>query len=406
MSEYVIIRYYHYLETPRSKQTTMTEEAPPDVKRRRLSAADDPHQDARCLTDLSSGILAHASSFLGAPSRALFAIALDEITPNEERSSAIVGNQDILDFGEIEKDLAKRLTDRNIQDILICTDAVNNVKRLKLTNCVAITGAGLEPLRGSVIIEQIDLSLVGEHQSPVLDPKPSISRDDVLPILDSIISQEGCQLKHMEFSHLWREQEPQLWREQGRPTSAGASLYAFVDRYNQTMRDNGEEISCSECNAQLPCRFSDVWISEHHGWYMHTCYGCLKHYCYICNNNGVRGQMLHHCDACEREYCKGCSEMTSCASCMDYICHDCFTCECHKCNAKICSRSCIFYSDECDECVDCERVVCPECYANDEQYCDRCNQSCCNDCRLQRYRRGQRDCTECMEKIAPLLGQT
>ena len=202
------------------------------------------------------------------------------ITSNEERSSAIVGNQwDTLDFGEIEKELAKRLTDRNIHDILIYTDAVNNVKRLKLTNCIAITGAGLEPLRGSVVIEQIDLSLVGEHESPVLDPKPSISRDDVLPILYSIISQEGCRLKHLQFSYLWREQE--------RSTMTGASFHDFVYRYNE-MRYNRDEMSCLECNHRLPkCTFDDVWISEYYGLHLHTCYGCLKHYCYDCNNDGV-----------------------------------------------------------------------------------------------------------------------
>ena len=101
----------------------MTEEAPPDTKRRRLSAVDGPHQGGMRLADLPSAILTHTASFLAAPSRALFAIALDEnsvITPNE-RSSAIVGNQwDTLDFGEIEKDLAENLSDEGIRDILIC----------------------------------------------------------------------------------------------------------------------------------------------------------------------------------------------------------------------------------------------------------------------------------------------
>eukprot|EP00984_Skeletonema_dohrnii_P018372 scaffold8557_cov100-Skeletonema_dohrnii-CCMP3373.AAC.12 len=184
------------------------EEAPPDIKRRRISAADGSPRGIRCLTGLPSGILAHAASFLAVPSMALFAIALDDdsaASPNE-RSAAIVGNQwDTLDFGEIEKELAVKLSDAHIEKVLLCIDAVNKVKRLKLTNCVNITGVGLEPLRGSLIIEQIDLSLVGEHQSPSISPEPQISCSHVLPILDSIIEREGCSLMHLQFPQVWRE---------------------------------------------------------------------------------------------------------------------------------------------------------------------------------------------------------
>ena len=99
------------------------EEVPPDNKRRRISAADGSPQSIRCLTDLPSGILAHAASFLTAPSKVLFAVALDEnsaASPNE-RSAAIVGSQwDILDFGGIEEELASKLNDDDIEKVLLC----------------------------------------------------------------------------------------------------------------------------------------------------------------------------------------------------------------------------------------------------------------------------------------------
>ena len=82
------------------------------------------------------------------------------------------------------------------------------MKRLKLANCVNITGAGLEPLRGSLIIEQIDLSLVEEHQRPKINPEPQISWGHVLPILDSIIEREGCSLMHLQFPSVWRDEPP------------------------------------------------------------------------------------------------------------------------------------------------------------------------------------------------------
>lgn len=111
---------------------------------------------------------------------------------------------DILDFGKIGREHVVQLTDDGMNAILLCIDAVNNVRKLRLANCINITGAGLEPLRGSAIIEQIDLSLVGKHQSPVLNPEPPISCEFVLPILHSILGSGGCSLKHLQFPIKWR----------------------------------------------------------------------------------------------------------------------------------------------------------------------------------------------------------
>ncbi|KAL7456140.1 hypothetical protein ACHAWC_007661 [Mediolabrus comicus] len=102
-------------------------------KRRRIE------QDvAICPTDLPIGILEHAASFLSAPSRALFAVALanDKNNPqSESQSSSIAGTDwDTLDFGEIEEELAAKLTDDDISDVLKHISAVQTVKRLKLTN--------------------------------------------------------------------------------------------------------------------------------------------------------------------------------------------------------------------------------------------------------------------------------
>jgi hypothetical protein len=78
-----------------------------------------------------------------------------------------------LDFGQIEKSLAEKLTDDHIHSIFMSIDAVNTVKTLRLTNCTNITGVGLEPLRGSTIIEHIDLQIIENHRSPTLDPDGS-----------------------------------------------------------------------------------------------------------------------------------------------------------------------------------------------------------------------------------------
>ncbi|KAL7529106.1 hypothetical protein ACHAWF_002841 [Thalassiosira exigua] len=67
---------------------------------------------------------------------------------------------DVLDFHDAGNDLAKRLTNDDVGAALCCVDAKANVRDLRLTGCVNLTGVGLEPLRGSAIIESIDLRLI------------------------------------------------------------------------------------------------------------------------------------------------------------------------------------------------------------------------------------------------------
>ena len=47
-------------------------------KRRRTLGNENGHEGTLLLSDLPSGILAHAASYLAAPSKALFAVALDK----------------------------------------------------------------------------------------------------------------------------------------------------------------------------------------------------------------------------------------------------------------------------------------------------------------------------------------
>ena len=116
--------------------------------------------------------MGHILSFLPGYSQAYFGLAVAAANDQllNKNSFAIAGDQcwENLDFGKLEPELAMRLTDYDIQAVLWCIDAANKVKRLSLTHCVNITGTCLEPLRGSTVIEQIDMSLVGRHEAPTL----------------------------------------------------------------------------------------------------------------------------------------------------------------------------------------------------------------------------------------------
>jgi hypothetical protein len=363
----------------------------PDVKRRRISATVSTSQGTNtCFSDLPSGILAHAANFLAKPSKALFAIALDEITPNEERSSAIVGNEwDLLDFGHVEKELAANLLDSDIERVLLCIDAVHKIKRLKLTNCTNITGTCLEPLRGSAVIEQIDLSEIYDTHQPYLNLQPLISLDHVLPILDSIIEREGCALVHLHFPSMWRE-----------APSTESEFHAFIERYNDMRRNRGA-VRCLECNEILPS-VDGKWIvtnDRYYGTQTNTCYGCLKHYCYGCDDEGDVA-ILHICDTCQRDYCKGCLEMTYCSDCSGKMCNDCCKYECVKCDEEFCSK-CVEKGNFIKKCKYCNKCYCRGCNKNDEKEfeiyeCIRCDGKCCNDCLLQKFRQEKLHCTKCI----------
>jgi hypothetical protein len=265
-----------------------------------------------------------------------------------------------------------------------------------MTNCINITGAGLEPLRGSAIIEQIDLSLVGEQQSPWLRPEPPISCDHVLPILDSIIEREGCSLKHLQF--------PKKWRKDQEEPSTDSEFHALLLRYNQMWTSRGA-ISCLECNQNLPPH-RDIWIETRicrfYGIQLHTCCCCLAHYCYKCETEERERRMLYSCVKCERDYCTDCSKTHLCRSCEEYYCIDCYEDECQKCNEKIC----VLCFEE-SKCEGCDKLFCAEC--NDIEgekvvrTCDECDGTFCDDCQLRRLQQGQQGCAECIKQIAPLL---
>jgi hypothetical protein len=292
------------------------------------------HDIATILANLPNGILEHTASFLAAPpgqrlQAALFAAALSTNHPPSDNHTSIVGadDWDTLDFGEIEEDLAAKLSDDDISAVLVHIDGVNKLKRLRLTNCTNITGIGLRPLLFSTTIEQIDLSLVGDGKSPVIDPEPPISCEAVLPILHSIIMTEGCSLKHLELPYKWRKD-----------TSTDSEFHAFVNIYNG-MRGDRDNLSCLNCNEDLP---TDVdWMTTqpfdgnyglHHN---HTCCRCTMQYCYKCNLSidqcnscGSRhchneAYFLRTCKVCQRDYCKECVNVDLCPGCREFVCELC-----------------------------------------------------------------------------------
>jgi hypothetical protein len=141
-----------------------------------------------------------------------------------------------VDFADVDKELAVRLSDEDVGGILAFIDSVFGIKTVKLTHCVNITGRCLEPLRGSTTLKELDLSLVDKDCLHITHPEFKIAEADVIPILDSIIEADGFSLKHIQFPKRWREVQSRMMRR-------------FLSKYNRIM--NEKEIRCGNCDRNF-----------------------------------------------------------------------------------------------------------------------------------------------------------
>lgn len=356
------------------------------AKRRKISSSKTTPQEgiisfSSSLLDLPVEPLTHVASFLAAPSQALFAVAL-------KAPSSIIDHLcwDTLDFGEIEIELAKWLCDHHISNMLLSIDAVNKVKRLKLTNCINITGIGLQPLSGSAIIEHIDLTLTRSGQNSRIYENPAISLDKVLPFLDSIIAAEGCAVRKIEFPLKWREE-------------ASIEFIEFLGRYNDLWWARNENNSaicrCVKCknNVLKDDEEGDIWVDtegEQTGDDAITCTACLNHFCGDCNSfvdtdDDPEDLLVFLCAGnCGKQFCVECSTPNDCnySECGDFYCTDCrflvdHKCADSECNGNICEK-CISNA----KCGICEQLFC--CDADECRVaitpCPCCNEPVCSDC--------------------------
>ena len=158
------------------------------------------------IDDLPNEALCHVGSYLAKPSRALLGVAMVAPSVSWARrgdSAGPVGwlcqygerEWEVLDFGTIVR-LAWRLTDDDLAAVLIGIAGQSSVKRLVLTGCWEMTGRGLDPVRSSSVIEQLDMSC-GVSSSG------SLSEDSVVPILHDIINAESCSLRQLQLPKKW-----------------------------------------------------------------------------------------------------------------------------------------------------------------------------------------------------------
>ena len=363
------------------------------------------------ITNLPHGIFEDVVKYLAKPSIACLAVAMTARSSDMKKlvtspvCKAILysTNQswEVLDFGDIEDDgLAEKLSDNDVHSILMHINAVNKLKKLKLTGCVNITGEGLAPLNGSVVLKDIDLSLVGQHESPdkyFTDPK--ISEEAVLPILNSIVGENGS----LEFIRL-----PEVWRER-----RALQLDRFIERFNRL--ETSRNHRCSQCTVL--CREASTHVEDglnsarYDGLYAiqnFNCNLCRKFFCHECETqeeNGPNRQCVSFCDTCYGNYCTDCCPVKSCNVCEKEKCTECSTIkECQDCfdsfcdacsppDVKKCKCGGMNRCNYCATCVACNEPHCDDCFPV-KLYCDCWDGKHCKDC-ADMYQAGTCNC--CLE---------
>ena len=138
----------------------------------------------------------------------------------------------------------------------------------------------------------------------------------VLRILDSIIGRDDCALRSIIFPKRWCSSR-----------GGNIALNEFMWRCNQVFE--ARHITCPGCDrlvedtSQLSWQLS--WFPPsgvYYGSQNFTCYNCLRHFCYSCDDENGK-DLLRHCNHCKMDYCRQCEPIEKCVDCEHYYCREC-----------------------------------------------------------------------------------
>jgi len=272
---------------------------------------------------------------------------------DDQMSKYYNGGWDILDFIDIPKALASRLTDKDLAAILKCIDVKNNLKRLNLTHCFSIVGQGLSPLRGSVVLEKLDLGLVRQMEMPQAFNDIQLSEELVYDILNGILDVEGNTFKRLQV--------PRVWCTEGANNNPSERLIQFINSHDLAFMN--EKNLCAYFGYD---NVQSLLGQFHHGGRSDVTDWCSGH----CNCKDVN---YDGCTHCNKILCHGCGDdMTNCNGDQN--------------------------GDGCDI------VTCYACRDNEAEnivtWCDSdwCEPRC-GDCRFRECCNGTLDCNDCKVKV-------
>jgi len=275
---------------------------------------------------------------------------------------------EVMDFVDLPLSLASRLTDDDIAAILVCIDAKNKLKRLKLTHCFKVVGHGLEPLRSSTVLEKLDLGIAVQFAPRfekaywLLGPEDKgwyrdvyeiqLSEGPIVDILHGILREEGNTFRRLQYPFKWYD------NDNSSESDGIARVYDYQiersERTKQFVKKHGAIVNKFSCcmyfgfadETSLLVSLQDILQTDS----IDNCHGC-------------GGTEFF-------EICSGCNEIM-----------------CGKC------------SDTNGSCTECFKQFCPRCNRDNPEkkvtYCEYDCDAYCRGCRTLTCRNGNNDCPGC-----------
>ena len=314
-----------------------------------------------------------------------------------------------LNFLDLDESLRLKLTDGDVAGVLTCLDAVNRLKTLMLPGCIKIRGDGLVPLCGSVVLNNVDLSIVPIEKGST----PMLSIDAVLPILESIVAMNQNSLHNVHIPKVWLDSYNEklhnfYFEKQLLPNvhlGRGTELLSLDEkrrRYLLECPDAGKsmyrkKMECRECLTHFSYTYGGLNITCESDIPIEVCPGCGAKYCKAKPNTSFYSDCAGHdysdcaedeiktCDICEKKKCSACTV-------------DIFHCYC--CDKDICDGGCGHKLECAGDCEESWEVAnCTDCAANEANACTKqcreCNEAYCNDCEPEMTHLGDVVCQSC-----------
>ena len=272
----------------------------------------------------------------------------------------------IIDFGSVPKEMAAKLTDDQLKKLLIKCHAKEVTTVLKLTGCVGLKGAGLEPLRGSIVLREADLRFSDDQGLETTFVLNLLSSMPPIAPVPASFGDRHLGLALIKFPVRNPDVRNDFWR-------FSDDVGRWLIKHSKAVQEKAIQLRtrCGHCRGAV----CDRWSNEDMWWVMNSSY------CEECKTLTCRGSMadlekesecpmVEDCSICMRQCCRGAwyqsascgrdRETLYCHECDLRACEDCADWEwCEKCGKSFCGRG------------DCDRGV---------FFCEGCGMTHCWDC--------------------------
>jgi hypothetical protein len=276
------------------------------------------------------------------------------------------------------------INDNQLASFLTRSNAKENTQVLSLTGCPNIRGSGLEPLRQSRVLEDIDLRVIGTvplNGEDGMEYGPTgLDEEYVVNVLTSMIQEmELNHYNHRSYVFLGRV----AFRSQQLPVNRSNLIASMMASLNSTRE------RCWRLQSPQPCLKCKRTSPQDYRVYP-SCIAPLcnqKQWCTSCKSDS---NPRVHCVTCESNYCGNCSpQLIICSVCNHNYCKPCAmppACSaCDKMKCQWCSNltTCQGCKKECcashgfESCGKCDKIFCLECCDDELLFCVVCNRHYC-----------------------------